>query len=53
MPSRRVDRIALILAALLFASVFAFLLGFIPYPYGLIVLSLLLAARILYLRSSE
>lgn len=40
----------IVLLALLLASLLAFLSGFIPYPFGLIVLSVLIAARVLYLR---
>jgi hypothetical protein len=44
------DLILLALLGLLLATVLAFFLGVIPYPYGLIVLAALIAARILYLR---
>ena len=50
MRSAHLDPLLLILVSLLAATLLAFLLGFTPYPFGLIVLAVLLAARILYLR---
>jgi dihydroxy-acid dehydratase len=44
------DLILIVLLGLLFATLLAFILGIIPYPFGLIVLTALIAARILYLR---
>jgi hypothetical protein len=44
---RLADPLLLILLGLLAASLTAFLLGFIAYPYGLIVLSAFIAARLL------
>jgi hypothetical protein len=43
------DPLLIVLLGLLLASLLAFVSGFIPYPFGLIVLSALIAARILYL----
>ena len=42
--------VAIICAAPNWLRLLAFFLGVIPYPYGLIVLAALIAARILYLR---
>jgi len=44
------DGVLIILSGLLLASLLAFFLGVIPYPFGLLVLSALIAARFLYLR---
>jgi len=44
------DLILIALLGLLLATLLAFFLGVIPYPYGLIVLAALIAGRILYLR---
>jgi len=44
------DLILIVLLGLLLATLLAFFLGVIPYPFGLIVLGVLVAARILYLR---
>ena len=44
------DRVLVLLLGLLLATLLAFFLGIIPYPFGLIVLLVLIAARILYLR---
>ena len=45
------DPILIVLLGLLLATLLAFFLGVIPYPYGLIVLAVFIAARILYRRS--
>jgi len=42
--------ILIALLGLLLATLLAFFLGVIPYPFGLIVLAAFIAARILYLR---
>ena len=47
----RIDPVLLVLLGLLFASVAAFLLGRIPYPFGLLFLAIFVAARIAYLKS--
>jgi dihydroxy-acid dehydratase len=47
------DRILLVLVGLLLASVAAFLAGLIPYPFGLIVLSVFILGRILYLKGRK
>ncbi|MGB5261865.1 MAG: hypothetical protein WBO34_15270 [Gammaproteobacteria bacterium] len=47
------DRILLVLVGLLLASVTAFLSGVLPYPFGLIVLSVFIVGRILYLGDRE
>ncbi len=52
MLRKHADPLLLTLVALLLASLLAFLLGWIPYPFGLIVLLLLLAARVCYLRGN-
>jgi hypothetical protein len=44
------DPLLIVLLGLLLASLLAFFSGFIPYPFGLIVLTALIAARVLYLR---
>ncbi|MFZ0469593.1 MAG: hypothetical protein WAL92_11805 [Thiogranum sp.] len=44
------DLILIALLGLLLATLLAFVMGVIPYPYGLIVLAALIAARILCLR---
>jgi hypothetical protein len=55
MPDNRVmnkatDPLLITLSLLLTASVTAFSLGFIPYPYGLLVLGFFIVTRILYLK---
>lgn len=47
------DPLLLILLAALLASLAAFFLGRIPYPYGLFVLAAFAAARALYLAGSS
>lgn len=47
------DKPLLILGALLIATMTAFLSGIIHYPYGWLVFSLLLIARVLQLRPSR
>jgi hypothetical protein len=47
--TRPVDTVLLVLLGLLLASLSAFFLGIIPYPYGLLVLAAFITARILYL----
>jgi dihydroxy-acid dehydratase len=44
------DPVLLLLSALLLASLAAFLSGILPYPFGLLVLAALIAARLLYRR---
>jgi len=44
---RLADPVLLVLAGLLAASLAAFFFGIIPYPFGLIVLSAFIAARLL------
>ena len=44
------DPVLIILSGLLVASLLAFFLGIIPYPFGLLVLAALIAARLLHLR---
>jgi hypothetical protein len=44
------DPILTALLALLLATLLAFFLGIIPYPYGLLVLIAFIVARILYLQ---
>jgi len=48
-----VDTVLLVLLALLLASLAAFFLGAIPYPYGLLILAAFITARILHLLSSR
>lgn len=47
---RSMDLMLIALIGLLLATLVAFIWEIIPYPYGLLVLSALIAARILYLR---
>jgi len=47
------DPILMLLIGLLLASLLAFFLGVIPYPYGLLVLGAFIAARLLYLRGNR
>lgn len=47
------DPVLLILSGLLLATLIAFLAGFFPYPFGVLVLALLITARILHLRSGR
>lgn len=48
---RLTDPVLLALLGLLVASLTAFFMGVIPYPYGMFVLAALVAGRILYPRS--
>lgn len=50
---RPVDTVLLVLIALLLASLSAFFLGLIPYPYGLLILAAFIAARVLQLLSTR
>ena len=50
---RMSDPALVILLALLAASLLAFILGIIPYPYGLFVLGAFVIARILYLQGTR
>ena len=47
------DPVLVTLSVLLVASLAAFVLGFIPYPYGLLVLGVFIASRILYLKGRD
>lgn len=51
--TRPVDSVLLVLFGLLLASLSAFFLGIIPYPYGLLVLAAFITARILHLLSNR
>lgn len=51
--TRPVDSVLLVLLGLLLASLSAFFLGIIPYPYGLLVLAAFITARILHLLSNR
>lgn len=48
--NKATDPLLITLSLLLAASVTGFALGFIPYPYGLLVLGCFIAARILHLK---
>ena len=48
----RPDPVLLILSALLLASLVAFLLDIFPYPFGMIVLTIFIIARVFYLKDS-
>ncbi len=47
------DPVLTLLIGLLLASLLAFSLGIIPYPFGLLVLGVFVVARVLYLRSNR
>jgi len=47
------DPVLVLLIGLLLASLLAFYLGIIPYPFGLLVLGVFVVARVLYLRSNR
>lgn len=44
---RLTDPVLIVLVALLLATVTAFFAGLFPYPFGLLVLTVLIAARLL------
>jgi ABC-type multidrug transport system permease subunit len=46
------DTVLLSLLGLLLASLLAFVLGIIPYPFGLFILTIFIAARIIYLKGA-
>lgn len=48
--NKATDPLLITLSVLLAANVTAFFLGYITYPYGLIVLGVFIAYRILYLK---
>jgi hypothetical protein len=48
--NKATDPVLITLSVLLAASVTAFFLGFIPYPFGLLVLGFFIVSRILYLK---
>ena len=52
MSKRFRDPVVLILLGLLLATLLAFTLGLVPYPFGLLILVILVAARLLYLRDT-
>jgi len=47
------DKTLILLVALLFATLELFFMGIFPYPFGLIVLSILVFSRILVLSSRQ
>ena len=47
------DRILVVLIVLLLATLAAFFSGMLPYPFGFIILSIFIIARILYLRGRQ
>jgi hypothetical protein len=51
--TRPVDTVLVVLLALLLGSLSAFFLGLIPYPYGLLILTAFITARILHLLSTR
>jgi hypothetical protein len=51
--TRPVDTVLLLLLAVLLASLSAFFLGLIPYPYGLLILAAFITARVLHLLSNR
>jgi hypothetical protein len=48
--NKAADPLLITLSLLLAASVTGFSLGFIPYPYGILVLGFFIVARILHLK---
>jgi hypothetical protein len=46
----RPDAVLMVLSGLLLASLAAFLLDIIPYPFGLIVLTIFIIGRVFYLK---
>lgn len=48
-----IDIVLLIIGILLATSIGGFVSGYLPYPFGIIVLSILLVARVLYLRGKS
>lgn len=46
------DPILIALLGLLLATLLAFFLGIFPYPYGLLILAVFIAARILYMQGA-
>lgn len=51
MNNHKIDIVLIILALMMLASLSAFVMGWLNYPYGLLVLLLLFAARISHLHS--
>ena len=49
----KIDMPLLIIAALLFATLAAFITGLFPYPFGVFILGFALLGRILQLRSRQ
>jgi len=47
------DRILVVLIVLLLATVASYLTGLLPYPFGFIILSIFIIARILHLRGRQ
>lgn len=47
------DSVSLALIAMLAATLLAFLLGWFPYPFGWLVITIFLVARILHLRQTR
>jgi dihydroxy-acid dehydratase len=47
----KLDIVLLFIGLLLLATLIAFFIGLFPYPFGIVILSLALAGRILQLRS--
>lgn len=49
----QIDSLLLVIALLLTATLTAFFAGLFPYPFGVVILSLALLARVLQLRSRQ
>jgi hypothetical protein len=47
------DTVLIVLLGLLLATLLAFLLGFFPYPFGLLILAAFIAARVLHLQTRK
>jgi hypothetical protein len=47
------DAILIVLALLLLVSIAAFVFDLIPYPFGILILSLFMIARFSWLKNSE
>lgn len=51
--NKAIDPVLIALCGLLAASLTAFFLGLIPYPFGLLVLGFLILGRALYLKERD
>jgi hypothetical protein len=49
----RIDKPLLVLAILLGVVLAAFMLGWIPWPFGILIIAILMVARVSYLQSRK